>query len=262
MKEALSSSQNAFVIYTAIFGNYDVLQDPEVITPNVDYICFTDNKNIKSRYWKCIFYKSDSIGNSAKNRHLKLLAPFNELKHYKHSLYIDGNIIIKNDLTGFFEKYKKNPFCNFKHPVRDCIFDEIEACLLEKRGNPQGLIRQGIYYAKDNMVDHFGLSDNKILLRENNKKVEKIMLEWWHHVETFSGRDQVCLPYVLFKNGTNFTFFDEDINENKYFEIWPHRNEYLRRIWRSFQKSTEKKRLFRPLVYLLETKVKQWVIKF
>ena len=36
------------VVYTAITGNYDELKEPIFIDQNIDYVCFTNNKNIKS----------------------------------------------------------------------------------------------------------------------------------------------------------------------------------------------------------------------
>ena len=35
------------VVYTAIFGGYDFLYEPEIKPDNVDFVCFTDNKNIR-----------------------------------------------------------------------------------------------------------------------------------------------------------------------------------------------------------------------
>ena len=39
------------VVYTAIFGDYDDLYEPMVKPDNVDYVCFTDSKTLKSDVW-------------------------------------------------------------------------------------------------------------------------------------------------------------------------------------------------------------------
>ena len=39
------------VIYTAIFGDYDSLPEPDYIPNGFDFICFTDT-DIKSNIWK------------------------------------------------------------------------------------------------------------------------------------------------------------------------------------------------------------------
>ena len=44
-------------IYTAIIGDYDNLYSSinNVKTDGWNYICFTDNKNLKSDFWKIIY---------------------------------------------------------------------------------------------------------------------------------------------------------------------------------------------------------------
>jgi len=44
--------KSRLVIYTAIIGNYDTLKDPEYIDENCDYVCFTDNRELKSDIWQ------------------------------------------------------------------------------------------------------------------------------------------------------------------------------------------------------------------
>ena len=39
------------IVYTAIMGEYDNLLDPAVINQDVDYVCFTNNKRLKSDIW-------------------------------------------------------------------------------------------------------------------------------------------------------------------------------------------------------------------
>ena len=49
---------NKINIYTALYGNYDILQDQPKIS-NIKYTCFTDNDSIKSNTWEIII--NDSI---------------------------------------------------------------------------------------------------------------------------------------------------------------------------------------------------------
>jgi hypothetical protein len=44
------STKKKKVIYTCIFGNYDLLRDPLIVNEKWDYICFTD-QDIKSNVW-------------------------------------------------------------------------------------------------------------------------------------------------------------------------------------------------------------------
>lgn len=40
------------VVYTTIFGDYDDLIEPGKKYKNCDFVCFTDNENLKLDIWK------------------------------------------------------------------------------------------------------------------------------------------------------------------------------------------------------------------
>jgi hypothetical protein len=40
------------VCYTCITGSYDKLHDPLIVPSGIDFICFTNNSNLKSNIWK------------------------------------------------------------------------------------------------------------------------------------------------------------------------------------------------------------------
>ena len=48
-KKETNCFESKIAIYTAITGEYDHLEDPEIVVNGVDYICFTNNINIKYR---------------------------------------------------------------------------------------------------------------------------------------------------------------------------------------------------------------------
>jgi len=211
------------VIYTAIFGDFDTLKEPLTISEGIDLICFTDNKKLHSKSWKIVLVETNNNPPALLNRRIKLLGPYNELKNYKKSLYLDGSILIKSDLSSFFSKYADISLGNFRHPRRSCIYDEMASCIVSGKGDPIKLITQCRDYALNKMPVKFGLSDNKIILRDHKSPiVSKLMHEWWENVTNYSGRDQTCLSYVLYKNGLEYSFFEENIIDNPYFEIWPH----------------------------------------
>ncbi|MCC9262297.1 MAG: glycosyl transferase, partial [Methanobrevibacter woesei] len=57
---------NKLLIYTAFTGSYDSLKEPEFIDDNCDYVCFTDNPNLKSDIWKIIFMEESTLDNNRK----------------------------------------------------------------------------------------------------------------------------------------------------------------------------------------------------
>jgi len=86
---------NKKVVYTDLFGNYDELQEPNMIWKDWDFLCFTDDKNLKSNIWNIIYVESE-LSSNLENRKYKIL-PHRFLDQYEVSLYIDSNIKILKD---------------------------------------------------------------------------------------------------------------------------------------------------------------------
>ena len=114
------------IIYTAISGDYDNLKDPAIITKGWEYICYTNNKSLRSNIWNIKYL--DSL-TTKEQRKLKIVTPFN----YDICIWIDGSIRINCNLDKFIEQYhSKGYFTLMKHPQRGCVYEEAEACI--KRG--------------------------------------------------------------------------------------------------------------------------------
>jgi hypothetical protein len=52
---------NQLIVYTTIFGNYDELIDPKEKYPGCDFICFTDQKSLKSDIWQIQIIEGSSV---------------------------------------------------------------------------------------------------------------------------------------------------------------------------------------------------------
>lgn len=253
------------VVYTAIFNNYDWLKDPFIVSDDIDYVCFSDTDKIKSKIWKVVRVEDNSMSPSLLNRKIKLLYPYIYFKDYEYSLYVDGSVMMIGDISKFLSSYinTKPILMNFKHPNNDCIFVEMERCIKQGRGNSKMLRKQYNVYKADGMPEHFGMSDNKIILRRNCEEGNALMSEWYEHVCNYSGRDQVCLSYILWKHDLNYTFFDEIIEQNEFFETWPHNNApWYMMSWRKMKWFSERTGLGKSFFSFLNKRIKPIYLKY
>ena len=53
------------VVYTANIGDYDELEEPQFVDPDIDYVCFTDDVGFKSNIWQVRLLNPDEIGENA-----------------------------------------------------------------------------------------------------------------------------------------------------------------------------------------------------
>lgn len=211
-------------IYTSIFGNYDRLRKPRVINPNIDYFCFTDN-DLKCKPWKIIKVKPQTKNLRLENRRYKILAN-KFLNEYDYLLYLDGNFIIKDDLSKYFEDWlKKSDIAFIKHPKRNCIYEEFEALLKLGIVDNEKLINQRERYKKNGHPKNYGLASGGIILRRNNSKITEFNEMWWNEVIKYTERDQVSLMYCLYKLNIKFNYINlknKSIVNNDYFKYKAH----------------------------------------
>ena len=219
--------KNKLVVYTALFGDYDDLIDPKEKYDGCDFICFTDQKNLKSDVWKIQIVEDINFPLNMINRQYKLLAHL-FLSEYEHSLYIDSNIILKKNPIILSKKYlnKKN-FLVPKHPIRKCIYEESKVCISLRKSKLFATFSQIYSYSNEKYPKNYGLGENNIIFRRHNdENVIKIMEDWWNEINTKTQRDQLSLGYVLWKHNNKFNFINENARiNNEYFDFINHNSE-------------------------------------
>ena len=88
------------VIYTCVTGGFD---EVEAVPEDFPFRCilFTDNKSINVNGWEICLIDDKKKSPIHINRNLKIrMHPM--IKEYKKSIYIDGNVIIKEESVEFF----------------------------------------------------------------------------------------------------------------------------------------------------------------
>ena len=220
--------ENKKVIYTAIFGGYDNLTEPSFIPDGWDFVCFTDS-DIKSDVWDVRKVKplyEDSTRNARKHKVL----PHRFLPEYDISVWVDGNILIRNNLNELVDNYLQD--CNvamMNHnknvlDPRDCIYEEAQTILYfgqknnNYKDNPNLIISQIEKYKNENYPQKNGLAVTmEVLRRHNEKDVIDTMNLWWDEIKYGSKRDQLSFNYCAWKTNLNFKWMDGDSRDNKYF---------------------------------------------
>ena len=237
-----------YVVYTCILGPYNGLL-PQPQFPDVDYICFTDQK-FKSRHWKIIQIPS-STDPARESRRAKIL-PHLFLEDYEYSMYIDGNcIILKNPIPLILSALKNYTMAHFDHKhssdSRGCIYKEHLAIIdiYNKSGRLKDdfevMQKQIQIFKKEGYPENFGLIKGTVLIRKHNdSKLKQIMEEWWNIVQTGSKRDQLSFNYVAWKNNFKSLYLNGDVRNNTYvYMLGSHRKNF----WKKYLKYRIKKGL-------------------
>lgn len=197
-------------VYTCITGQYDKLITPFLNFDNIDYIAFTDNKEEDNKVWEIrdipenIKQLQDNI---LINRYIKFHPSELFKENYDYAIYIDGNIKVISDLTNLVYAINNATGLAFhRHQFRNCIYNEIEVCRLIGKGNYEKMKKQTQRYRQEGFPEQFGLYECNVIVSDlkNNTGIE-LLHTWWNEFRNSeSYRDQICLPYVVWKNNCQF----------------------------------------------------------
>jgi len=184
-------------VYTCLVGNYDFPRS-QPICDGWDYICLCDKK-FSHDDWKCIEFPQKEDSPSLNSRYPKIL-PHHFLSDYDYSLYIDANMTILGDVEQMCNDLNWPEFCVATHPDRTCLYQEIDICRMIGKGNSSHLEKQKDFYQKEAMAKSFGLFENGVIFRSHkNLEIQRMESFWWDQLRTFSHRDQVSLPFAIWK---------------------------------------------------------------
>jgi len=210
------------LVYTAIFDDYDLLMDASnlqrdnvsnlgTIVPTVDttFLCITDcipkNECVEKGWIQ--YYADLPLTPTEANRFCKLNIA--EKKHPIHNyeydicIYLDGNKWIKNmDLLlkycqKLYESDKSILLSN--HWGRTTVLQEIQE-LIKLSLIPED-IAKSLYmdYLYSGFKDDCGLYCASVQIRKNNMIARDLLWEWGNEFREVPYRDQILLPYILWR---------------------------------------------------------------
>ena len=180
----------------------------------MDYICFTDDKNLKSKTWKIrpIPEELSSFSKVKQQRGVKILA-HRYLSDYDISVWVDGAVIVKGNIKDYLKTLDLNNFSVFipEHPVRKCIYAEKDACIRIRKITGEGITlanKQMQKYRDEKFPSNYGLVQTNVMIRKHNDQYSKDLMEkWWAELKEYSHRDQLSFNYALWKVGNkNFKY--------------------------------------------------------
>ena len=207
--------------YTAIFGQYDTLKEPTIVTPGWKYVSFTD-QDFESKVWEIrkIIYTSTS---QIAARYYKIM--FHNGIDTEDSLWLDGSFTVNCDLNEFWNKNFNDKFnlTAVKHPWRDCIYEEATVCIEQHRVEAEVINKQISFYQEEGIKEHSGLIQSGILLRRKSEDVKSFCEKWWYQVDQYSLRDQLSFTYCMQKWPIDHTIItDLKYFDNPYFKFTKH----------------------------------------
>jgi len=206
-------------VYTALFGNYDYLRDPPIIYKEIDYICFTDNKKFQSKKWKIFYINRGNLSSKDMNRYIKI-NNHEFLKKYEFSIYHDANVIFFSNPIELIKKYlRSSDIAMPQHRYRNSTKAEAKEVVanLNLSNDQKEKVRK---ITKKNIN---WLTENRFILRRNNKKkIKNLMNTWWKMYKDGIVRDQISFPYACEIHGLKPNIIKKKFHYLHIFTVKPH----------------------------------------
>ncbi|MBC8248989.1 MAG: DUF616 domain-containing protein [Anaerolineales bacterium] len=203
------------VVFTGVFGRPDVFLEPRVPLDGVEAICFTDLDFVGESAYRMIKLNLDSLSPPKRNRRVKIWRE-EIFDCFDYSLYLDSNVellVDPRELVSFLEP--GSDIAVFRHPDRDCAYQEGRVCLQAGLADPRVMRRQLTEYRAEGFPPKFGLWACTVVLRNHTPRMEEFNRRWWSEVERHSHRDQVSFPYVVWETGMQVSEFPGSLRRNE-----------------------------------------------
>lgn len=205
------------VVYTAMFGGRDhIVRPPE---GDYDWVYFTDED--PNGMPGVVQTPLPVPGDYVRSARLFKTMPQLFFHDYKRWIWLDGSVVFHADTKDLFSW--KGPIAVFKHPLRDCIYEEAE--ILKEQGNegPEILDAQMQEYRSEGHPEHAGLGTTGTLIRDNLPSVRALNAFWWGEVSTKSKRDQLSFNFGVRKFDLPVEYIEGIYDGNRWLRVMPHK---------------------------------------
>jgi len=213
-----------FVMYTARFGKPGRLREHKNSMSDVDRIYYTDidvkegchqmipisgGEKTKNDFYNVKRINLNHISLPIKRqRFIKICIPDEIFNNYEYSVYAD----IKRPAHVDFDRWLSyldddSDFLVRLHPQRGCAYDEGRWLIKKDRYDTEDIKKQLNFYKKEGFPAQNELYHTVQLIRRHTKRLKEFSRLWWEQVERFSYRDQVSLPYAIWKFGMKISVF-------------------------------------------------------
>ena len=190
------------VVYSVNLGDKDRLLSLHP-HPNCEFHYFTDKKPERSE-WQIhepkVVFDSPRKTSRWHKLHSHVLFPDADI-----TIWFDSNLVLGAPLHSFLD-HISGDFSSLNHPHRQCLYDEGEEIIRLQWESWEKIPGQLQAYRSEGYPEQHGLVSTRVVARTNSPAAQELNALWWQHVEKHSLRDQISLPYVLWKLGMEPNF--------------------------------------------------------
>lgn len=202
------TTTNKIAVFTCITNGYDDIREPTYIDKDVKYFVISENPPISASIYQWIDVKKVVPGyiidSKDQNRYCKMHGA-EIFKEYRYSIYLDGSVLIRGQISNFISKVSDCGLALFSHPSRESIFEEGLKLYSMGQYDNDKIINQLSGYLKEGIPLKTGLYACTIIVRDNRSDIAtRIMHDWFYEYMNGVKRDQLSFTYILWRHGIGY----------------------------------------------------------
>src|SRR5690606_6956659 len=94
-----------------------------------------------------------------------------------------------------------NDIVTWRHPLRDCIYDELTECILRGKDDPESMTRHVESLRQAGYPEKAGLIESSVMVYDHMKpSVQAFLATWWRLIDNGSRRDQLSFNPSLWQH--------------------------------------------------------------
>ena len=226
-------------VVTASFGGHDLSRGAVEQTVDAEWFAFTDDvRSVEAPYpepWNSVGVVShDPPANPRMTAKVYKMTPWDVLpaavswareRDYRYIVWLDGSMEVIS--SRFLEEaltslgvvtdghYSVAPLATWKHPRRDCVYEELEWSFLEapEKYEPhrKAMETQVAGYERDGFPAHAGLyGAGALVWNLEHPCARELGKAWLEETRRTSIQDQLSLPVVAWRLGVPIATFSHD----------------------------------------------------
>jgi hypothetical protein len=218
---------DGLVVFTAITGKFNnVLREPlwrEGVRP-VHFVCFSDFLAAAPAPWHLLppVWEHENPRRTARWHKVMVHELFPDAEYW---LWADGNQQLAADPWSLVDQFlpEGTDIATYKHPLRKCVHEELNACVKLKKDKPQLMRAQVTSYQQEGYPKNNGMCETTVMLRRNTEAVREFNEVWWRQIRDGSLRDQLSFNYAVWKTGLKYGHLPGRRDKPKHFKYYAHR---------------------------------------
>lgn len=179
-------------LVTAIFGGYDTLKPLPEGHGFDDAVCVTDDRTLAADGWRTTVQVPLTMSGRLAAKSPKCRPDL--YTDCDRSLWVDGSFAV-HGVPG-----PEHEFAQYRHPDRDCLFDEVAHSGPLPKYAGDDLTAQARCYRKLGMPEHWGLWGCGLIVRRHTVRMAELGSAWLSEIHAFGVQDQVSHPFVCWQH--------------------------------------------------------------